>query len=121
MALHKCKQLQEWINYNNSYKTSLLNISQIFMDLSVAPSLHGNKITADKDLEKSLSLKSEILRGLLCKLVLVTTEITKNTWTTPLERWHGILQNTCRAHAQKMHRINDTKMTNLQVLLRTRD
>ena len=45
------------------------------MDLSVASSLHGNKITADKDLEKSLSLKSEILRGLLCMLVLVTTEI----------------------------------------------
>ena len=47
------------------------------MDLSVASSLHGNKITADKDLEKSLSLKSEILRDLLCMLVLVTTEITK--------------------------------------------
>ena len=47
------------------------------MYLSVASSLHGNKITADKDLEKSLSLKSEILRGLLCMLVLVTTEITK--------------------------------------------
>ena len=42
------------------------------MDLSVASSLHGNKITADKDLEKS-----EILRSLLCMLVLVTTEITK--------------------------------------------
>ena len=47
------------------------------MDLSVASSLHGNKITADKDLEKSLSLKSETLRSLLCMLVLVTTEITK--------------------------------------------
>ena len=47
------------------------------MDLSLAPSLHDNKITVDKDLEKSLSLKSEILRGLLCMLVLVTTEITK--------------------------------------------
>ena len=47
------------------------------MDLSVASSLHGNKITADKDLEKSLSLKSEILRGLLCMLVLVTKKITK--------------------------------------------
>ena len=43
----------------------------------------------------------------------------KNTLTTPLERWHGIRQNTCRAHAQKMHRLNDTKMTNLQVLIRT--
>ena len=47
------------------------------MDLSVTSSLHGNKITADKDLEKSLSLKSETLRGLVCMLVLVTTEITK--------------------------------------------
>ena len=48
------------------------------MDLSVASSLHGNKITADKDLEKSLkSLKSETLRSLVCMLVLVTTEITK--------------------------------------------
>ena len=55
MALHNCKQGQEWINYNNIYKTSLLNISKICMDLSVASSLHGNKITADKDLEKSLS------------------------------------------------------------------
>ena len=36
------------------------------MDLSVASSLHGNKITADKDLP-----------GLVCMLVLVTTEITK--------------------------------------------
>ena len=33
----------------------------------------------------------------------------KNTWTIPLERWHGILQNTCGAHAHKLHRINDTK------------
>ena len=47
------------------------------MDLSVASSLHGNKITADKDLEKKLSLKLETLRGLVCMLVLVTTEITK--------------------------------------------
>ena len=75
MALHNCKQLQEWINYNYSYKTSLLNISKICMDLSVASSLHGNKITAEKD--RNQSLKSETLRGLLCMLVLVTTEITK--------------------------------------------
>ena len=53
MALHNCKQGQEWINYNNIYKTSLLNISKICMDISVASSLHGNKITADKDLKKS--------------------------------------------------------------------
>ena len=77
MALHNWKQGQEWINYNYIYKTSLLNISKICMDLSVASSLHGNKITADKDLEKSLSLKSETLRSLLCMIVLFTTEITK--------------------------------------------
>ena len=29
--------------------------SKISMELNVASSLHGNKITADKDLEKSLS------------------------------------------------------------------
>ena len=53
--LHNCKQGQEWINYNYIYKSSLLNNSKICMDLSVASSLHGNKITADKDLEKSPS------------------------------------------------------------------
>ena len=47
------------------------------MDLSVASSLHGNKITAHKDREITKSLKSETLRGLVCMLVLVTTEITK--------------------------------------------
>ena len=47
------------------------------MDLSVASSSHGNKITSDKDLEKSQSLKSETLRDLVCMLVLVTIEITK--------------------------------------------
>ena len=45
------------------------------MDLSVASSLHGNKISANKDNTKSL--KSETLWGLVCMLVLVTTEITK--------------------------------------------
>ena len=47
------------------------------MDLSVASSLHGNKITADRLRENTKSLKSETLRSLLCMLVLVTTEITK--------------------------------------------
>ena len=47
------------------------------MDLSVASSLHGNKITSDKDREITKSLKSETLRSLVCMLVLVTTEITK--------------------------------------------
>ena len=50
-----------------------MNISKIYMDLSVASSLHGNKITA----EITESLKSETLRSLVCMLVLVTTEITK--------------------------------------------
>ena len=59
------------------FKTPLVKHLKICMDLSVASSLHGNKITADKDLEKSLSLKSETLQSLVCMLVLVTTEITK--------------------------------------------
>ena len=77
MSLHNCKQGQDLINYNYIYKTSLLNISKICMDLSVASSLHGNKITAHKDREITKSQKSEILRGLLCMLVLVTKKITK--------------------------------------------
>ena len=78
IALHNCKQRHECINYHNIYKTSLLNIFKICMNLSVASSLHGNKITADNDLrEITKSQKSETLRGLLCMLVLVTTEITK--------------------------------------------
>ena len=68
------------------------------MDLSVASSLHGNKITADKDLEKSLSLKSELLRGLLCMLVLVTTEITK---IHGIHLWkHGMAHN--KTHVELM-------------------
>ena len=47
------------------------------MDLSVASSLHGNKISADKDREITKSLKSETLRSLVCMLVLVITEIKK--------------------------------------------
>ena len=41
------------------------------MDLSVASSLHGIKITAEQ------GLKSAISRSLVCMLVLVTTLITK--------------------------------------------
>ena len=75
MALYNFIQRHEWINYNNIYKTSLLNVSKICMDLSVSSNLHGNKITADREITKSL--KSETLRSLVCMLVLVTTEITK--------------------------------------------
>ena len=51
MALHNCKQGHEWINYNNIYKTSLLNITKISMDLSVATWIHSNK-AYDSNLQK---------------------------------------------------------------------
>ena len=55
-----------------------MNITKISMDLSVDTWIHSNKITADKDLrEITKSLKSETSRGLVCMLVLVTTEITQ--------------------------------------------
>ena len=93
------------------------------MDLSVASSLHGNKITADKDLEQRYHQVPEIrnITGPTLHACAIHHRDHKNTWTTPLEIRHGILQNTCRAHAQKMHRFKDTKMTNLQVLIRTRE
>ena len=119
MALYNCKQGQEWINYNYSYKTSLLNITKICMDLSVASRLHGNKITADKDRIHQVP-EIRIITGPTLHACASHHRDHKNTWHTPLEIWHGIQQNTCRAHAHKMHRINDTKMTNLQVLIRTR-
>ena len=53
------------------FKTSLLKYLKISMDLSVASSLHGIKITAEQ------GLKSAISRGLIYMLVLVTTLITK--------------------------------------------
>ena len=58
-VLHKCKQRHGWIELHNFNKTSLLKYLKICMDLSVALSLHGNKITADKDLEKLLSLLNQ--------------------------------------------------------------
>ena len=87
------------------------------MDLSLASSLHGNKITADKITVPEI----RNITGPTLHARASHHKDYKNTWTIPLERWYGILQNTCRAHAQKMHRLNDTKMTNLQVLIRTRD
>ena len=53
------------------YKTSLLKYLKISMDLSVASSLHGIKITAEQ------GLKSATSRSLVYMLVLVTTLITK--------------------------------------------
>ena len=53
------------------FKTSLLKYPKTSMDITVASSLHGIKITAEQ------GLKSAISRGLVYMLVLVTTLITK--------------------------------------------
>ena len=53
------------------FKTSLLKYLKISMDLTVASSLHGIKITAEQ------GLKSATSRSLVCMLVLVTTLITQ--------------------------------------------
>ena len=86
------------------------------MVLSVATCIHRNKITAVTDFEKLVSEIRNITEPSLHACASHHRD-QKNTWHTPLERWHGIQQNTCRAHAHKMHRLNATKITNLQVLL----
>ena len=53
------------------FKTFLLKYLKICMDLSVASSLHGIKITAEQGLKLATS------RGLVYMLVLVITLITK--------------------------------------------
>ena len=73
-------------------------MTKICMDLSVASSLHGNKISADKDREITKSLKSETLRSLVCMLVLVTTEITKIHGIHP--RKNGMAYN--KTHVELM-------------------
>ena len=75
-ALHNCKMGHGWIEHIYMSKTSLLNILKRSMDLTVATWIHGIKLTAGKDC-KILSLKTETSRGLVCMLVLVTTDITK--------------------------------------------
>ena len=86
------------------------------MDLSVASSLHGMKITADRLGEITVSEIRNITGPSLYACDSHHRDH-KNTWHTPLERWHGIQQNTCRADAHKMHSLKDTKITNLQVLI----
>ena len=66
-----CKQGHEWIENNHMFKTSLLKYLKISLDLSVASSLHGIKITAEQ------GLKSATSRCLVFMLVLVTTLIKK--------------------------------------------
>ena len=85
------------------------------MDLSVASSLYGNKITAHRRRKHQVPE----IRNIEPTLHACASHHRdhKNTWNTPLERWHGILQNTCRSHAHKMHRLNGNKITNPQVLI----
>ena len=68
---YNCNQGHGWVEHNHMFKTSLLKYLKICMDLSVASSLHGIKITAEQ------GLKSVTSRSLVCMLVLVTTLITK--------------------------------------------
>ena len=70
-STHNYNQRHEWIDNNLLFKTPLLKYLKICMDLSVASSLHGIKITAEQ------GLKSATSRCLVCMLVLVTTLITK--------------------------------------------
>ena len=70
-AGYNCNQGHEWIEHNHMYKTSLLKYLKISIDLSVASSLHGIKITAEQGLKLATS------RDLVYMLVLVTTLITK--------------------------------------------
>ena len=76
-AFHNYKQWHGWIENNNIYKTSILNMPNRSMDLTVDTWIHSNKITAETDSGITKSLKSETSRSLVCMLVLVTTEITK--------------------------------------------
>ena len=54
-ARYNCNQGHEWIEHNHMFKTSLLKYPNISMELTIASSLHGNKITAGKRFSKILS------------------------------------------------------------------
>ena len=83
-VLHNCKQGQEWINYNNIYKTSLLNITKISMDLSVATRIHSNKLTAVTDGKiTQVSETRNITKPSLHACASHDIDH-KNTWHTPL-------------------------------------
>ena len=83
MALHNCKQGHEWINYNNIYKTSLLNISNISMDLSVATWIHSYKITTVTHGKFTVSEIRNITKPSLHACASHHRDH-KNTWNTPL-------------------------------------
>ena len=97
------------------FKTSLLKYLKICMDLSVASSLQGNKITADKiyQVPEIRNITEPTLHACASH-----HSDHKNTWHAPLERCHGIQQNTCRAHAHMQHTLIMAKMTNAHNLIR---
>ena len=113
---HNCKQGHGCIDHNYIYKTSLLTILKISMDLTVATWIHGNKITAVTDWKSQVPENRNITKPSLHACASHHIDH-KNTWHTPLQRWHGIDQNTCRAHAHKMHTSIATKITEHQVLI----
>ena len=78
------------------------------MDLSVASSLHGNKITAGKDLEKSVPEIRNITGPSLHAFASHHRDH-KNTWHTPFEIWQNPQENVCRAHGRIMHTKNHGK------------
>ena len=84
MALHNCKQGHGWIEHNYIYKTSLLNISKRSIDLSVDTWIHGNKITADKDLEKLQVPEIRNITEPSLHACASHHKDHKNTWHTPL-------------------------------------
>ena len=85
VALHNCKQVQEWVNYNNIYKTSLLNMPKRSMDLTVDTRIHGNKITADRLRENTVP-EIRNITGPSLHACASHHRDHKNTWHTPLER-----------------------------------
>ena len=79
MALHNCKQGHEWINYNNIYKTSLLNMPKRSMDLTVDTWIHGNKITAKFKVPGNRNITKPSLHACASHHI-----DQKHTWHTPL-------------------------------------
>ena len=83
-SLHNCKQRHWWIENNYIYKTSLMNMLKISMDLSVDTWIHGNKITAETDGENPKSLKPETITKPSLHACASHHIDHKNTWLTPM-------------------------------------
>ena len=84
MALHNCKQGHGWIENIYMIKTSLLKYLKISMDLTVASSLHGIKITAGKDLAKSSVPENKNITKPNLHACASHHIDHKNTWKAPL-------------------------------------